>query len=73
MSRKWLRRTRLEREAKQKRMGAVRCDGFEGREARWLGGQAHSSDRLWEIGKTEEGVRTFFSLGLLLLVRFREE
>ncbi len=39
MSRKWLRRTRLEREAKQKGMGAVRCDGFEGREARWLGGR----------------------------------
>jgi hypothetical protein len=40
MSRKWLRRTRLEREAKQTGTGAVRCDGFEGREARWLRGQA---------------------------------
>jgi hypothetical protein len=50
MSQKWLKRMRLEREAKQKGIGAVRCDGFEGREARWLGGQAHifSLDRLWE-------------------------
>jgi hypothetical protein len=55
-----LRRTRLEREVKQKGTGAVRCDKFEGREARWLGKQAHSSDRLWEMGSTEEGMRTFF-------------
>jgi hypothetical protein len=51
---------RLERKAKQKGTGTVRCDRFEGREVWWLGKQAHSSDRLWEMGSTEEGVRTFF-------------
>jgi len=31
MSRKWLRRTRLEREAKQKGTGVVGCDGWGGK------------------------------------------
>jgi hypothetical protein len=51
-----------EKLSKKKGMGAVRCDGLGGREeARWLRRtEAHSFDRLWEIGSTERGVRAYF-------------
>jgi len=50
-----------EKPSKKKGTGAVGCDGFGGREeTRWLRRtEAHYSDRLWETGSTERGVRAY--------------
>jgi len=52
----------LREKLSEKRTGAVGCDELGGREeARWpKRTDAHSSDKLWEIGNTEKGVRAYF-------------